>query len=98
MTIESGDSVEQSELVQIFVNRQRGDLFRALYQRRAKSELIHDWDSERLHHRTRVLSETLLAGNELVPMMRIFELPLLQIFRKSHIVMGAKQKTGSFSF
>src|SRR5262245_37715416 len=30
-------------------------------------------------------------------MMRVLQLPLLRIFRKSHIVMGPEQKTGPFS-
>src|SRR5713101_5231757 len=98
MKVKGCNPVQQAEFVQIFIDRKRRDLFCASYNRGPKSELIHDRHSECLHHRTRVLSETLLAGDQRIPMMCVLHLPLLQIFCKSHVVMGANQKTSSFPF
>ena len=98
MKVERRDPVEQTEFVQIFAYRERRDLFCPFHNRRAKAELIHDRHPERLHQRTRVLAETLLPWDQRIPVMRVFQLPLLQIFCESHVVMRAEQKTSSFAF
>ena len=64
----------------------------------AKSELIDYRHPQCFHHRSRVLSEALLARDERIPMVRVFQLALLQIFCKSHIMMRPQQKASSLSF
>ncbi len=98
MKIKCGNPVEEAKLIQVFVDCERRNLFCAFDEGRAKSELIHHRHPKCFHHRTRVLSEALLARDERIPVVRIFQLALLQIFCKSHIVMGPKQKASSFSF
>ena len=98
MKIKCRNPVEQPKLIQVFVDRQRRDLSCAFDEGRAKSELIHHRHPKCLHHRTRVLPEALLARDERISVVGVFQLALLQIFGKSHIVMGPKQKASSFSF
>src|SRR3954454_2410618 len=97
MEVESRDAIEEADLVQVLVDGEGRDLRSALDKRRAKSELIHHRDSERLHQRTRVLSEALLARDEGIPMVCVFHLPLLHVVRKAHVVMRTYHETGPFA-
>src|SRR5689334_385946 len=98
MKIESRNSVEQPEFVQVFDDREWSDLFCAFDDRRTKSVLIQDRHSQGLHDRTSVLPEPLLAWNERIAVMRVFQLPLLHVFGESHVVMRAQQQTGPIAF
>src|SRR5262249_10504159 len=71
MKVECADAIKEAELIQIFIDGERDDLPRAFHERRSQSELIHNRNPQSLHHRTRILSEALLSGNERIPMMQI---------------------------
>jgi hypothetical protein len=65
------------------------DLPTAFADRRAQSELIHNWYTESLHNRTRVLSKA-LAWDEFVAMVSVFHLSLLHVGDESHIHDGVR--------
>src|SRR5580765_3326667 len=98
MEIERVNPLEEVKLVQVFVDCERRNLSCAFDDGRSKSELIYHRYPKCLHHRTGVLSEALLARDESISVVGIFQLALLQIFSKTHIVMGPKQKASSFTF
>ena len=77
MKIECCNPVEQPKFIQVFVDRQRRNLFRAFDQGRAKSELIHHRYAKCSHQRTSVLPEALLARDERISVVGIFQLALL---------------------
>src|SRR5215472_6181160 len=98
MKVEGGDPVEQTKFVQVLIDGKWGDLFRAAHECRAQPVLIHHWHIECLHQRARILSEALLPWDQWVPVVPVFQLPLLHIVSKSHIVMWRQQQTGPFAF
>ena len=54
-------------------------------------------DLKRLHQRTGILSEALLARHECVAVMKIFHLPLLEVVGETDIMMRGEQKTCAFA-
>src|SRR5436305_2043247 len=97
MKVEGRDTVEEVKFVQISIDAKRCDLPRTLHDRWAKPKLIDDRHSKTLHHRTRILTEALLARDERIPMMHIFHLPLVQIVGTSNVMMGTDHEARSFS-
>src|SRR5262249_30156706 len=98
MKIEGGDTVQQTEFVQVFINTERSNLFRAPYHRWTKAELIYYVHIESLDYGARVLAQAVLAWNQGVSMMCVFELPLLHILRETNVMMRANQQACSVSF
>src|SRR5215469_3456957 len=97
MKVKRRNPIEETQLIQVFIDRERRDLPCAFNNRWAQSELIHHWNSKPFHYRARVLPKSLLSWDERVAMVRIFHLTLLQILCESHIMVRCKQQTGSFS-
>src|SRR5215470_17430494 len=97
MKVERADAIQELKLIQVFVDCEWNDLPCLFDERRTKTILIHNRHSQSLHHRTRVLSEALLARDECIPMVQIFLLPLLQVICKSHIMVRTQQQACAFS-
>src|SRR5215467_7981028 len=97
MKVEGADPVEQTEFIQVFINGKWRDVFCAAHECRAKPVLIHDRHTECFHQRARILSEALLPWDQWVPVVEVFQLPLLHIVCKSHVVMWRQQQTGPFA-
>src|SRR5262244_865671 len=97
MKVEGGYTFEQTKFVQVLIYGKWRDLFRAAHERRAKPVLIHHWHIKCLHQRARVLSEALLPWDQWVPVVPVFQLSLLHIVRKSHIVVWRQQQASPFA-
>ena len=52
----------------------------------------------RLHQRTGILPEALLARHECIAMVEIFNLALLQVVGEANIMVRRKQQAGAFAF
>src|SRR6187549_2837039 len=90
--VERGDALEEPELVEVLVEVERRDLVRAFHDGRSKTELIQHGHVERLHQRSRVLAEALLAWYELVTVMAVLHLTLLQIGGEADVVVRTDQQ------
>ena len=79
--------LQQTQLVQVLDNRQWRDLPGAFDDSRTQSVLIQHRDFERLHQRTGILTEALLAWYEGVAMVGVFHLALLHVAGEADVVM-----------
>ena len=64
---------------QVFVDLEWRDLRRAFDDCGAEPELIHHWNVEPRHDGTGVLSEALLAWDEGITVVSVFDLTLLHV-------------------
>ena len=97
MEVEGRHVLQQAGPVEVAKGGERRDLLRALDDRRPQPALVDDRHAERLHQRTRVLPEALLARHERVAVMEVFHLTLLQVAREPHVVVRREQQTRSFA-
>src|SRR3954469_19760300 len=94
--IERWDALEPSARVEVATFDQRLELFRSLNGGWTQSVLVVNGHTQTLHHRSRVLTEALLARHQRVAVMGVFHCPLLQIVGYADIVVGTENQTGAF--
>ena len=90
--VEGLHALEPAAGVEVAVLEQRLELSRAGHRRRAQPVLIVNRHAQSLHHRARVLAETLLARNQRVAVVRVFHGALREIARHADVVVRAEDQ------
>ena len=77
--VKGSDAIEKAKFVPVLVDREWHDLCGAFDYRGAEPELIYHWHFEPRHDGTGVLSEALLAWDERIAVVLVFDLTLLHV-------------------
>ena len=95
--VECWNVIEQTELVEVSERCERRDVARAFYQRRAQTPAIPNRNIECLEQRPCIRAESLLTRDQRIAVMFVFDLALLQIISKAHVVMRSEQQAGTLT-